>query len=511
MSIPSRSANSAHYALPALFARADIRPAGGAPIPDVTITSLAVDSRQVTPDCCFVAVRGAQSDGHDFVSAAAKSGASVIVTDRELPVPASTSLIVVEDTRVAIARLSAAVYGFVGGAPVAMRLIGITGTNGKTTVAWLLRSIFREAGHPTALLGTIEYDLVEKRLEAPLTTPGPLDLCHHLVAAREAGATFGVLEVSSHALDQRRCDGLSFSATVFTNLSGDHLDYHGSMASYAEAKRRLFDLRTDCGVAVVNIDDDMGRALAAELGESAISFALENSDAAVTARVEELGRCESRFVLCGREFERLVRFPLLGRHNIENALAAAATAETLDVDPDAIVQGLQRVQSTPGRLQRTEPEGCPFSVLVDYAHTDAALATVLQAVRPLTQDRLICVFGCGGDRDRAKRPRMAAAAACHADVAFVTSDNPRTEPPQAIIDEILRGFGKSPSCRVEVDADRRCAIRAAIGEARPGDTVLIAGKGHETYQLVGDKVLPFDDVAVARECLTSQWAAEEVS
>lgn len=510
MSLPSRSTNSAHHALPALFAHAGIKSVGGAPIPDVSITSLAVDSRQVTPDCCFVAVRGVDSDGHDFVSAAAKSGASVIVADRELPVPASASVIVVEDTRVAIARLSAAFYGFSGGAPRGMRLVGVTGTNGKTTVAWLLRSIFREAGHRTALLGTIEYDLVAERLEAPLTTPGPLDLCRHLAAAREAGATFGVLEVSSHALDQRRCDGLSFCAAVFTNLSGDHLDYHGSMASYGKAKRRLFDLRTADGVAVVNIDDDMGRTLAAEFGESAISFALQNSDAVVTARIEQLGRRESRFVLCGREFERLVRFPLLGRHNIENAIAAAATAEALGVDPDAIVDGLQRVQQAPGRLQHAEPEGCPFSVLVDYAHTDAALATALQAVRPLTRGRLICVFGCGGDRDRAKRPRMAAAVASCADVAFVTSDNPRTEPPQAIIDEILRGFGKSPSCRVEVEADRRRAIQAAIREARPGDTVLIAGKGHETYQLVGDKVLSFDDVAVARECLKSQCAAEEV-
>ncbi len=501
MNTPKQTAAYRDWTLSELFARAGVRAARGHIVPEVKIRSLTDDSRAVRRGSLFVAVRGAGVDGHDFLAAACSAGAVAVLTDREVRAPQGLIPVVVDGTREALAKLAAAYYGLRGDSGTPLRLIGLTGTNGKTTVAWLLRSILKAAGRPTALIGTIEYDLVSERAAARLTTPGALELCRLLAAARHAGAVDGVLEMSSHALDQRRCDGLLLTAGVFTNLSGDHLDYHGTMEAYGAAKRRLFDLMTDDGVAVVNGDDPGVRALTDSLTVPVIRFGLDAADVDVTARLEVMDRCESKFALQARSFEADVRLPLIGRHNLLNALAAAATAEALGIAPDAIRAGLETVSEVPGRLQRVEPAGCPFSVLVDYAHTDAALSNVLDTLRPLTPERLICVFGCGGDRDRSKRPRMAAAVGRVADVAYVTSDNPRTEDPQGIIDEILPGFSPSPACHVEVEVDRRRAIQAAITGARPGDTVLIAGKGHEPYQLVGDKVLPFDDVKVARECL----------
>jgi len=494
-----------------LFARAGVRVADCAALPHVEITSLTDDSRKSERGSCFVAVHGTGFDGHDFIADAAAAGAVAVVLDQNIPVPPRTARVLVDDTRMALGKLATAFYGLRGGLRRIPRLIGVTGTNGKTTVAWLLRSILKAANYPTALMGTIEYDLVGERLVAPLTTPGPIDLCRHLAAARDAGAVYGVLEVSSHALDQRRCDGLPLTAGVFTNLSGDHLDYHETMKSYGAAKRRLFDLLDDDGVAVVNRDDPMGVSLAGSLDVRVVSFGLKASNVDVTARIDNVNLHGSDILLRGRSFETAVHLPLLGWHNASNALAAAATAEAIGITPDAIRSGLQTLSGVPGRLEHAGPQGWPFSVLVDYAHTDAALSSVLQSLRPLAHRRLICVFGCGGDRDRSKRPRMAAAVDRFADVAYVTSDNPRTEDPRQIIEDILSGFGLSPACRVEVEPDRRRAIRAAIAEAEPGDTVLIAGKGHETYQLVGDAVLPFDDVLVSHECLEATAVAEEVA
>lgn len=490
-----------------LFAHAGLTSVDGALIPHTHVVALADDSRQVRPGCCFVAVPGVHGDGHDHVGEAVAAGAAVLVIERVLPQYASVPQVVVPDARGAVARLASAYYGLrstterAGLEEKPLRLIGITGTNGKTTTAWLLRSMLRAAGRTTTLLGTIEYDLIARRLPAPLTTPGPIELCRHLCAARQVGAEYAVLEVSSHALDQHRCDGLSFAAAVFTNLSGDHLDYHRTMEAYATAKRRLFDLLDDQGAAVLNADDAFGRKLIAELAAPVTSFAMDRCDVDVSARIDALDRTGSRFLLRGRTYQRSVVCSLVGRHNVQNALAAAATAEAIGLSPDAICSGLCDLTGVPGRLQRVEPDGWPFSVLVDYAHSDAALANVLHAVRPLTCGRLICVFGCGGDRDKSKRPRMAAVVEEVADVAYVTSDNPRTEDPNEIIDDIRAGFGPSPRCGVRVETDRRTAIASAIAEACPGDTVLIAGKGHEPYQIVGAAVLPFDDVQVAAECL----------
>lgn len=484
-----------------MFARAGLAASSDPPPPDVKITSLADDSRKVVKGGCFVAVRGVERDGHDFVDAAARAGAAVVLVDRDVAVPDPVIRLRVEDTRVALARLAAAYHGLRDKGVRNPALIAVTGTNGKTTVAWLLRSILRSDGHQTALMGTICYDLVTDVMPAPLTTPGSLDLCRHLAATRAAGADYAVLEVSSHALDQRRTEGLDFTAGVFTNLSGDHLDYHGTMEAYCGAKRRLFNSLGRDAVAVINRDDPVADLVGADLRARVLTFGIQAPNVDVGARIEEVSSSGSRFVLRGRSFETAMQCALIGRHNIMNALAAAATAEALGIAPAAIRQGIERTPSVPGRLQRVDPAGCPISVLVDYAHTDDALRSVLQALRPLSPGRLVCVFGCGGDRDRAKRPRMAAVVESVADVAYVTSDNPRTENPQTIIDEILSGFGAKSRCRVEVDPDRRGAIERAIVAARPDDTVLIAGKGHEDYQLIGDRVLHFDDAEVARECL----------
>ncbi len=495
------------WTLPELFERAGVRPRDRAGVPDVCVASLADDSRRVISGACFVAVRGSGSDGHDFLDAARAAGATSVIVDRDVPGTPGAVVVRVDDTREAIAKLSGAFFGLRDVStrppptPSSFRLIGVTGTNGKTTVAWLLRSILRTAGHQAAMIGTVEYDLVDQRRTAALTTPGPLELCRNLAHARDAGATFGVLEVSSHALDQRRCDGLTFAVGVFTNISGDHLDYHGSIDAYVRAKRRLFEMLEPPAIAVINRDDPRGGSIEEACSVPVTTFGIDADGVDIGARVDSSDRSESRFVLRVPSTDLTIRLPLVGRFNVSNALAAAAAADALGIGPEQIRLGLERVTGVPGRLQRVEPKDCPFSVLVDYSHTDDALRSALEALRPLTAGRLLCVFGCGGDRDRGKRPRMAAAVGEVADVAYVTSDNPRTEDPRAIIEDILPGFGATPDCRVEVEADRRRAIETAIAEARPTDTVLIAGKGHESYQLVGDQVLSFDDVEVARECL----------
>jgi UDP-N-acetylmuramoyl-L-alanyl-D-glutamate--2,6-diaminopimelate ligase len=465
------------------------------------IQEVTDDSRNVRPGSCFVAVRGAGSDGHEFLEAAAKAGALAMVVERDPPAPWNARCIRVADTRIVLAKLAAAFYGLDRQGRPIHPLVGVTGTNGKTTVAWLIRSIYHAAGRSAVMLGTVEYDLAGQRRPAGLTTPGAVELCRLLAEARDAGATHAVMEVSSHALDQGRCAGLAFDAAVFTNLTGDHLDYHRSMESYAAAKRRLFESLSADGVAVVNTEDSWTPQMVRGTRARVVGYGFSSETADVIARIQQLRADGSCWVITGPDFELNITNALVGRHNVLNAVAAAATAWALGFPPKVIREGIESVRGVPGRLQRVEPPGHLFTVLVDYAHTDDALRNVLDAVRGLTPGRLICVFGCGGDRDRGKRPRMAAVAAVKADVVFVTSDNPRTEQPMAIINDILPGFGPKPSCRIEVEPDRRSAIQMAIADARPGDTVLIAGKGHETYQIVGHDILPFDDAEEAQTCL----------
>ncbi len=501
------------WTLSSLVAEARLYMTSSSPLPDVAVTCVTDDSHQVTPGACFVAVRGMKNDGHRYVTHAVSGGAVGLVVDytcQTLHGLGDVPVIRVHDTKAALARLAATFHRVRSSDLSDLRLIGVTGTNGKTTVAWMLRAILRAADFPTALLGTVEYDLIEERVSAPLTTPDAVTLCRYLARARDAGARFGVVEVSSHALDQRRCDGLGFAAGVFTNLSGDHLDYHCDMATYFAAKRHLFTLVEKGGTAVVNLDDPAGVRLVDHIADRVVTFGIDRGRVDATADIRQMTREGTELTVHLMGDTRSMRLPLIGRHNVSNALAAAATAHVLGIEPDLIVRGLEELTTVPGRMQRVDQPECPFSVVVDYAHTDAALESAVTTLRALTEGRLICVFGCGGDRDRAKRPRMAKAAS-HADIVFVTSDNPRREDPDAIINDILHGFGETAACQVFVDADRRRAIEAAIGSAEPGDCVLIAGKGHEDYQIVGDKVLCFDDAKVAAACLPQALQAGSVA
>jgi len=492
-----------------LLARAGLQRLPTSDAASVNITSLTDDSRAVTAGTCFVAVRGVRADGHRFVRDAIDRGAVAVVVDRDLPDLTGASVIRVDDSRAALARLAAAWHGFHGPRDTRPTLIGVTGTNGKTTVTWLLRSILRSAGHACASMGTIEYDVIREQRTAPLTTPGALELCAHLAEARDAGATHAVLEVSSHALDQRRTDGLEFRGGIFTNLSGDHLDYHESMEHYLRAKLRLFERLPSDGFAIVNTDDPVAQPVIHASSAPVTTYGLSQSGANVTATCERMGLDQTVLEVRTPGSTFTVNLALVGEHNIHNALAAIAAGEALDCSAADIKSGLEAVRGVRGRLERVDTNGHGFSIFVDYAHTDDALHHVLRTLRPLTTGRLICVFGCGGDRDRGKRPRMAAAVGETADIAFVTSDNPRTEDPDHIVDQVLAGFSRTTKCRVTREVDRRRAIGAAVAVAEPGDTILIAGKGHETYQLIGDKVLSFDDVAVAQSFLGAEVAAVE--
>lgn len=490
------------WTLRRLVAEADLPAVCPDALPDVPIRGLTDDSRRVSPGFCFTAIRGVLQDGHDFIDAAVKGGATAVFTEQPVAVPDSVTAVRVPDARAAVAHLAAAFYGVNrcrNGQR--LRLIGITGTNGKSTICQLLQSILRSAGHRTAVVGTLGYDLLESSVPAPWTTPAPIELCAYLSQARDAGASYAVMEVSSHALDQQRCDGLSFDAAVFTNLTGDHIDYHRTPEAYLKAKKRLFDRLDPDAAAVVNADDDSAQNIVTNCRAPVTRYGLAAPRLDVTAkfRSESFNGNELDIRLGGTSLS--VHSALIGRHNASNVLAAVAAAHRLGVRQDDIARGIERVNLVRGRLQRVEPEGCPFRVLVDYAHSDDSLKNVLKALAPLTDERLICVFGCGGDRDRTKRSRMGAVAGLLADVAIVTSDNPRSEDQQAIIDEILPGIQRYPNCETHVEPDRRIAIRQAIALARERDTVLIAGKGHEDYQILGSETIHFDDTEEAIEAL----------
>lgn len=472
------------------------------------VNHLASDSRRVRHDGLFVAIRGTQADGHDFIDEACRRGAVAVVAQRGVTTPPGVPLVLVDDSALALATLAATFHGLRG--PTGRRpvLVGVTGTNGKTTTTYLVRAILKAAGHRAALLGTVEYDLLTERIPARWTTPPPIELCEFLTRSMQAGATHAVMEVSSHALDQRRCDGLEFDAAIFTNLTGEHLDYHKTRQRYAAAKARLFGLLSPTGTAVVNGDDPAAGELLQAHRSSVLRYGMEADRLDVSASVTSETVAGTRFVL-QLAFDRspiqlAIDSELIGRHNVANMTAAAAATWSLGIDGEAIKVGLESVGVVPGRLQRVDPPGHAFPVFVDYAHTDDALHHSLSALRPLTQERLICVFGCGGDRDRSKRPRMARAVARIADVAVLTSDNPRWEDPIAIIEEARSGLTPSDvgaTCQIHIEPDRRRGIDLAISMARAGDTVLVAGKGHEDYQEICGQRFFFDDRSVCAASL----------
>ncbi len=462
---------------------------------EAEVTSVVCDSRLCRDGSCFVAVRGAEDDGHRYVAAATDAGASAVVYTDASAAPRGVASAQVEDSRAAAGPLAQAMLA---GPGQKLTCVGITGTNGKTTVAHLVHSVLSQAGYRPGILGTITYRTGVRELPAGVTTPDPVALAEMTGEMVSAGMTHLVMEVSSHALDQRRTAGIEFDAAVFTNLSGDHLDYHKTMDAYAAAKRRLFErgsLRAG-GTAVINRDDPRGESFARATEGEVIWYGLSPA-ADVHGKIRSIDSSGSRFCVMHGGAGEEVATPLIGRHNVYNCLAVSAACLSLGIDLRTVAGGLASVKRVQGRLEPVDP-GAPYGVFVDYAHTDDALQNVLGSLQPLTSGRLIVVFGCGGDRDRTKRPRMARIAERFADRIVITSDNPRTERPDEIIDQILAGLSEPGRAKTDVCPDRRRAIERAVAQAEAGDVVLIAGKGHETYQVVGTEKIPFDDVSVAR-------------
>jgi UDP-N-acetylmuramoyl-L-alanyl-D-glutamate--2,6-diaminopimelate ligase len=471
----------------------------------VEIRDLAYDSRRVGAGTLFFCFAGEKTDGHDFAAGAVEAGAAGLVVERplDLDVPQAQ----VEDARAAMAPIAAA---FNGDPTSELIVVGITGTNGKTTTAFLVRHVLEAAGRRCGLLGTVQQVVGGEVEEVERTTPEAIDLQRTFDRMLEAGDTACAMEVSSHALVLHRADAIDFAVKVFTNLSQDHLDFHADMEDYFAAKRLLFSgesgtpvIELEGGVSVLNLDDPYGQRLAEELscgeGGECITYSAEGAAADLSARGVSFDASGSRFMCLSPEGELQVETPLPGDFNVSNALAALSVAHALGLDLSAAAAALASAEQVPGRFESID-EGQPFAVIVDYAHTPDSLENVLAAARRLTGGRLMSVFGCGGDRDREKRPLMGKAGAELSDVAVVTSDNPRSEDPDAIIDQIRGGIPDNPHAEVLVEADRRAAIALALGRAGEGDSVVIAGKGHEQGQEFEDgRKIPFDDRDVARE------------
>jgi UDP-N-acetylmuramoyl-L-alanyl-D-glutamate--2,6-diaminopimelate ligase len=466
---------------------------------DRTVESIAYDSRRVQRNGLFVALRGEKADGHEFIDSAIEKGASVIVTEREEQHPRVTCL-VVENTRAALADLSANFYGHPAWK---LELAAVTGTNGKTTTTFLIKHICEKAGLRCGLIGTVRYEIGERILPAIRTTPESLDLQELLAQIVNAGCRAAAMEVSSHALAQDRTRGLEWNVAVFTNLTQDHLDFHGTMENYFDSKAKLFarlgsQEKKRKPVAIVNIDDRYGEQLLKKIDQrvAVVTYgrSVRADFRASNYRVEFSG---SSYQLDAHGKSYLVRVPLIGGFNVANSVAALAAANAMGISLRDAVLSLGKSPQVPGRLELV-PAKRQFQVFVDYAHTPDALRNVLKTLRELEPHRLIVVFGCGGNRDREKRPLMGEIVDRQADYAIVTSDNPRKEDPNAIIVEIEKGFRSS---RYEKMVDRTQAIDRAITLAQPRDFVLIAGKGHENYQEFADHTVPFDDIQVARRAI----------
>ena len=498
-----------------------------APVPakaaDLDVLAITDDSRTVTPGTLFVARAGARSDGRAFVADAVARGACAVLFVGEDPCEAIEGAGCVARIRAAdgtdLARLAGALAARLEGSPSDwMRVVGITGTNGKTTMAFLVQQFVRAAGQRCGVIGTVVVDDGVAAEPASLTTPGGIELARSMGRMVRNGCTACAMEVSSHALDQGRADSVGFKVAVFSNLTGDHLDYHKTMEAYASAKSRLFAMLAADGTAIVNADDPWhatmvggcrARVLRCSVREEGSSGAA-GADCTATVHASRLGWQDTTFD--GPWGSVRVRLPIVGRHNAMNAMQAAAAAWAIGVPAEAIRAALATCSAPPGRLEPVTTPADPFAVLVDYAHTDDALLNVLTALRPLVGPggRLVTVFGCGGDRDRTKRPRMMGVACANSDRVIVTSDNPRTEDPEAIIDEVMSGRPASGGASVARQPDRARAIEQAVGEARPGDIVLIAGKGHEDYQIIGTEKRPFDDRKAAAAALGRASGAARV-
>lgn len=467
---------------------------------DREVSGIAYDSRRITPGMVFVAIPGQKTDGHEFVDAAIDRGATAIICERNGILAQRATKIKVADVREALARVAASYYGKPS---TKLKVIGVTGTNGKTTVSFMVKAILEAAGIKTGLMGTVHYEIGDRVIPAQRTTPEALEVQQMMGQMVRAGCQACVMEVSSHALEQKRVLGIEFDIAVFTNLTRDHLDFHGTMENYFAAKQKLF---TALGAgskktaAVINIDDDFGARLSGQTNaEVELTYGLQQAARLRAAKIQ-LSAEGSKFTIETPDRSFACGLPLIGRHNIYNALAAAGAGLALGVDIVHVQAALNAITPVPGRLESVSA-GQPFGVFVDYAHTDDALKNVLSTLREITKGRVLVVFGCGGNRDAGKRPKMGRIAAELADFAIITSDNPRKEQPEKIAAQIEGGFREVRQDKYRVELDRRRAIHEIIAAAKKGDSVLIAGKGHETYQEFEDTVVPFDDRAHAREAL----------
>ncbi len=467
---------------------------------DRDISGIAYDSRRVTPGMIFVAIAGRNVDGHEYISRAINQGAAAVICENETVPNSRADIIRVPDTRVALARTAAAFYAHPSDQ---LEVVGVTGTNGKTTVSFMTKHILERAGRPAGLLGTVRYEIGERTIPAQRTTPEALEIQQMMRQMLRSGCSACVMEASSHGLEQNRVDQVEFNVGVFTNLTAEHLDFHGSLESYYAAKRRLFEsLRTGkkAGVGVVNVDDPRGVRLVREM--EGLSFVTYGRAANADLRLNRVSVSAdgTEFEFEARGVAHVCRLPMIGRYNADNALAAIGAAMALGAPVAEAASALATLSVVPGRLEPVEA-GQEFKVYVDYAHTDDALTKALETVREVTAGRVLLLFGCGGDRDAGKRRRMGEVAARMSDLTVITSDNPRSEDPSRIAGEILDGFTAVRTEGVSVELDRARAIEEIIWTARPGDAVVIAGKGHETYQEFENTVVPFDDRVHAREAL----------
>lgn len=464
---------------------------------DTEIKTIAYDSRKAGPGVAFVALRGKTADGHQYIPQAIQAGVSAIVAETAPPDDATVPWVHVRQTRMALADMAAAFYSHPGRS---MLLAGVTGTNGKTTIGFLLHHLLNAAHMRAGLLGTVFYDLGGEQVPATHTTPESLEIQQLLAKMRDNGCRAAAMEVSSHALAQDRVHGLPFAAGIFTNLTQDHLDYHGTMEDYFAAKSILFQSIADAGSGqmIINGDDAWGRKLITQFESTGrvvkYGFGTGMDVQATDVRYDLTG---TSFQLTARGRSFLVRLPLIGDFNVYNAMAAIAAANAIGLNLRETINNIKNAPQVPGRLERVTDNG-PLQVFVDYAHTPDALVNVLRTIRALKPKRIITVFGCGGDRDRTKRPKMARAAEEGSDICVLTSDNPRSEDPYSIIADAAKGFVRPGHLQI---ADRREAIYTAIRNAWAGDIVLIAGKGHENYQEVKGTRTPFDDRRIAKQCI----------
>ena len=462
---------------------------------DLIIEKIEYDSRRVKPGDLFVALEGHSEDGHTYIQSAIKNGAMSVVVQRDGDYRAKVKIIVT-NTRESLALLANRFYDFPSRR---MKVVGITGTNGKTTITYLVRSILMQDGKKMGLIGTIAYWIGDQKIDAKNTTPESLDLQRMFHQMLEEKISVVVMEVSSHALVMHRVDGVEFDVAVFTNLNHEHLDYHHTMEAYREAKGRLFKkIKKDSGFAVINLDDPNWKYFYDQVETKCLTYSLVDPKADFFTKSYICTPEGTLIQMATPAGEIKLDFPLIGEMNVYNALASVAVGFALNIDPKVIKSGLEATEGIPGRMERIQ-EGQDFNIWIDYGHTPHAFEILLKTARKMTKGNLLFLFGCGGDRDQGKRPLMGKMASQYADHVFLTEDNPRSEDPKAIIDQIMQGI--EDKSKVEVIIDRKEGIRRALELARPGDTLILAGKGHEDYQIIGDKKIHFSDKETVLELL----------